>query len=123
MSLPRTRENDPFRLRHRLDWARTTERIAAGESRQSLDEDQMMQLAMARTLQIIGEAANNVTLETRRGYEMVPWTDIIGMRHRMVHVYYAVDLDVIWKTVTEHVPSLIHHLENLLEQDGNLSLD
>ena len=54
---------------------------------------------------------------------MVPWGDIIGMRHRLVHVYYAVDLDVIWKTVTEHVPSLIDHLVNLLQEDGNLKLE
>jgi uncharacterized protein with HEPN domain len=103
-----------------LESARTTEHIAAGESRGSLDGNQMLQLALSRTLQIIGEAANNVTAETRRGYVTIPWSDIIGMRHRLVHVYYSIDMDVIWKTATEYIPPLIDDLENLLEKNEYL---
>ena len=119
MFLSKTRENDPTRLLHMLEWARFTERIATGESRQSLDRNRMLQLALARTLQIIGEAANSVTADTRRGYVTIPWPDIIGMRHRLVHVYYAIDLDVIWQTATEHMPPLIDDLEHILEADAS----
>lgn len=73
-----------------LDWARASERIAARKTRVSLDEDVVLRLALTRTLEVIGEAANNVTLESRRAYPAIPWADIIGMRHRLVHVYYAV---------------------------------
>ena len=118
MFLPKTRENDPIRLRHMLEWARITERIAEGESRQSLYRNRMLQHALVRTLQVIGEAANNVTAETKNRYQMVPWPDIIGMRHRLVHVYYAIDQDVIWKTATGHVPPLVADLELILEAGG-----
>ena len=77
----------------------------------------MLQLALARTLQIIGEAANNVTTETRRGYELIPWPDIVGMRHRLVHVYYAIDLEVIWQTVDVYLPPLIMQLERILSSE------
>ena len=117
MFLRKTRENDRTRLRHMLEWARATERISANESRRSLDDDQMLQLALTRTLQIIGEAANHVTASSRRGFGTIPWADIIGMRHRLVHVYYAVDMDVIWKTVSEYIPPLIADLESVLKEE------
>lgn len=50
----------------------------------------------------------------------IPWSDIIGMRHRLVHVYYSIDMDVIWKTATEYIPPLIDDLENLLEKNEYL---
>ena len=120
MFLRKTRENDPTRLRHMLEWARSTERIAAGESRRSLDDSKKLQFALTRTLQVIGEAANDVTATSRRGFVTIPWSDIIGMRHRLVHVYYAVDMDVIWKTVTEYIPPLIADLESLIQEDEHL---
>lgn len=95
LSLRKTRENDPTRLRHMLDWARITSGIASGETRRSFDSNRMLQLALTRSLQIIGEAANNVTAESRRGFTTIPWADIIGMRNRLVHVYYAIDSDII----------------------------
>ena len=123
LSLRKTHENDPIRLRHMLEWARVTERISAGATRRSFDSNRMLQLAMARSLQIIGEAATNVTAESRRGFVMIPWADIIGMRNRLVHVYYAIDMDVIWKTVTDYIPPLVADLESVLEQDDKLLND
>ena len=112
MSLPKTLANDPTRLRHMLDWAQTSERIAARETRQSLDENVLLSLALTRTLQVIGEAANNVTSESRRAYPAIPWADIIGMRHKLVHVYY-----VVWTTVSEYVPPLLAELQRILEDE------
>lgn len=123
LSLRKTHENDPIRLRHMLEWARIINRVAAGETRRSFVGNQIMQLAMARSLQIIGEAATNVTAESRRGFVTIPWADIIGMRNRLVHVYYAIDMDVIWKTVTDYIPPLIADLESVLEQDDRLLND
>ncbi len=100
-----------------LEWAQITESFVIGQSRQSLDENRILQLALARALQIIGEAANNITDESKRNNARIPWVDIIGMRHRLVHVYYAIDLDVIWRTTTEYIPPLIKDLERLLELD------
>jgi len=100
-----------------LDWAQTSERIAARETRLSLDENVALRSALTRTLQVIGEAANNVTAESRRAYPAIPWADIIGMRHKLVHVYYAVDLDIVWTTVSEYVPLLLAELQRILGDD------
>lgn len=117
MSLRKTRENDPIRLRHMLDWARNVESIATGETRRTFDDNRILQLAVARSLQNVGEAANNITAETRRSHAAIPWVDIIGMRHRLVHVYYKVDMDVIWRTVFIYVPQLIVDLEKLMREE------
>jgi len=98
-----------------LEWAQTSVRIAAGESRLSLDDSVVLRLALTRTLQVIGEAANNVTAESRGAYSAIPWADIIGMRHKLVHVYYAVDLNIVWTTVSEYVPPLLAKLQRILE--------
>ena len=117
MSLPKTLANDPTRLRHMLDWAQTSRRIAAGKSRPSLDEDVVLRLALTRTLLVIGEAAYKVTSESRLANPAIPWADIIAMRHRLVHVYYAVDLNVIWSTASEYLPPLIAELQRILRDD------
>lgn len=117
MSLPKTLANDPTRLRHMLDWAQLSVRIAASETRLSPDEDVVLRSALSRTLQVIGEAANNVTAESRRAYPTIPWSDIISMRHKLVHVYYAVDLNIIWTTVSVYVPPLVAELQRILEDN------
>ncbi|MCY3831714.1 MAG: DUF86 domain-containing protein [Chloroflexi bacterium] len=115
--MPKTLANDPTRLRHMLEWAQTSEHLAARETRISLDESLALRLALIRTLLVIGEAANNVTAESRRAYSAIPWADIIGMRHKLVHVYYAVDLNIVWTTVSEYVPPLLAELQRILEDD------
>lgn len=101
-----------------LEWARLADQIARRESRDSLETDHTMRLALVKALQDIGEAANKVTVETRVLHQSIPWRDIIGMRHRLVHVYYAIDLNVVWKTATGHVPPLIDYLGASLEPDN-----
>lgn len=101
-----------------LERAQYAKDIALSGSRELLETNQMMKLALAKCLQDIGEAAYNVTAATRTRHQPIPWYDIIGMRHRLVHVYYAIDLNVVWKTATVHVPPLIVYLESILSPDG-----
>ncbi len=117
MYLPKTLANDPTRLRHMLEWAQTSQRISAGETRLSLEDHVVLRLALITTLQVVGEAANNITAESRREYSAIPWADIIGMRHKLVHVYYAVDLNIVWTTVSEYIPPLLAELQRILEDD------
>ncbi len=72
---------------------------------------------MVKAIEIIGEAANNVTEDTRTELHSVPWLDIIGMRHRLVHAYFDVDLNVLWKTLKEDLPPLSIALEDIF-RDG-----
>jgi uncharacterized protein with HEPN domain len=74
----------------------------------------MLVLSLVKELEIIGEAANKASAETRSQSNAIPWQDISGMRNRLIHAYFDVDLDVVWSTVTKDLPSLKAELERLL---------
>ena len=63
---------------------------------------------------IIGEAASRISEETRARHPNIPWTQIIGMRNRIVHGYFAIRLDRVWQTVQDDLPPLIAQLEALV---------
>ena len=68
--------------------------------------DRMIQDAIVRNLQVMGEAAKKVSPETRLAHPDVPWKDVAGMRDRVVHDYFGVSLDIVWDVVSNHVPPL-----------------
>lgn len=103
--------SDPIRLRHMLAASREAVGFAAGRSRGDLDRDRQLTLALVKCLEIVGEAAYALSEETRGTLPEVPWPDIIGMRHRLIHAYFDVSLDIVWKTVSEELPPLIEQLE------------
>ena len=74
----------------------------------------MLTLALLKSLEIIGEAANGVSSVIQNRYPGIPWRDIIGMRNRLVHVYFDVDLDLVWDTIRTDLPPLIVELERVL---------
>lgn len=85
--------------------------MARGRSRADLDADRMLNLAMVRLLEILGEAARRVPVEARELHPGVPWTQIIGLRSRLIHDYDEVDFDILWQIVTADLPPLIAELE------------
>lgn len=70
-------------------------------------------LSLVKDVEIIGEAATNVSKECREKHPQIPWRNLIGMRNRLIHAYFDINLDVVWQTVTEDLPSLIAELEKL----------
>jgi len=70
-------------------------------------------LALVKDIEIIGEAAYRISPATRESLPDVPWKDIIGMRHRLVHAYFDINLDVLWRTVTDDRPPLSAELERV----------
>jgi len=107
-------EPDRVRLQHMLDAARSAVRAATGRKREELEEDDLLRDALVRRVGIIGEAANNVTSEARAAMPEIPWPEVVGIRHRVVHHYFAVDLDTIWSTIQRDLPLLIRSLEAAL---------
>lgn len=85
-----------------------------GRTRSDLDTDHMLRRAVKDCIQEIGEAAAKVTDPGRSRAPRVPWTKIVGMRHILVHVYYDLDNDAIWRVVQEHLPSLVEEFEREL---------
>jgi uncharacterized protein with HEPN domain len=107
-------EADRVRIQHILDAVRQALSFARGRARSDLDSDAMLAHALVRTLEIIGEAAKGVSEETRAAHADIPWREMAGMRDRLIHAYFDVDLERVWKTVAERLPLLVGRLEELL---------
>ena len=92
---------------HMLDTARKAISKTQGLLRQAYDDDENLRLALTHLVQVIGEAARQVSQEFAREHPEIPWADIIGMRHKVVHDYLGVDEDIVWQVVTEDLPGLV----------------
>lgn len=111
------RVEDLVRIRHMIDAAENAVIFVAGRSRVDLQDDKMLQFALVRAVEIIGEAASRVSDETRATSPGIPWQAIVGMRNRLVHAYFDVDADVLWAAVKNEVPVLLAQLRALAQRD------
>ena len=106
--------NDEIRLRHMLEVAREALSFTSGRRREDLDTDRQLVLSLVKDIEILGEAASQVTQLTRGELKDIPWAVIVGMRNRLVHAYFSINLDIVWQTVQEDLPSLIADLERVV---------
>ena len=113
------RRDDGIRLRHMLDAAREAVSFARGRTRDDLDKDRQLVLAMVKDIEIVGEAATRVSEPTRRHLPELPWERIVGMRNRLVHAYFDINLDIVWKTIGEDLPELISLLEPAIPPESS----
>jgi len=111
------RRDDLIRIRHMLDAAKEALSFAKNRSRGDLDSDRMLVLSIVKSIEIIGEAASKVTQETKEAYTGLPWANIIAMRNRLIHVYFDIDLDRVWDTITDDLPQLVTSLQKMVPQD------
>ena len=109
-----SRHNPETALRQILAHAREAVAIVQGKTRTDLDEDRLLNLALSRLLEIIGEAANRVPEEIQMRYPDMPWMQMIGARNRLIHGYDSVDFDIMWVIVEKDLPVLISRLEQIL---------
>ncbi len=82
-------------------------------TQEQFNASRVHQLAVLKALETIGEAAARLAEATRKAYPEIPWREIIGMRHRLVHGYFEVDLKKVWDTVQHDLPPLIDRLERI----------
>jgi len=104
-------EADVIRLRHMRDAAREVLAFTQHRARSDLDGDRMLVLALVKAIEIIGEAAYQLSDDARDELPDIPWNDIIGMRHRLVHAYFDINLDILWQTAQDDIPALLAVLE------------
>lgn len=106
------------RLRHIRDAAEDARTFVQGRDRGDLDQDRMLSFALTRAIEIIGEAAAALPEEFKGAYPDAPWRQIVGMRNRLIHGYYDVDLDILWDTVTVHLAPLLDLVNAALAADS-----
>jgi uncharacterized protein with HEPN domain len=94
--------------------ARKIRTFCHGYDAEKFAGDEVMQHAVMRLLQIIGEAARKISPEYKDAHPQIPWTQIIGMRHRLVHEYFRVDVDLVWEAAAGDIPALIPLIEPLV---------
>lgn len=109
------KHEDKVRLRHMLDAASEIQQYVQTSKREDLDQDRKLVHSLVRLFEIIGEAASQVSEELREEVPEIPWFIIIGMRNRLIHAYFSINLDVVWRTSKDDVPSLIMELKKLLD--------
>jgi len=89
----------------------------AGMTYQAFLEDTKTQDAVVRNLEIIGEATKNLSKELRERYSDVPWKGMAGVRDRLIHHYFGVNLDIVWQIVRDELPKVASQLDKILSQE------
>lgn len=102
-----------------LDAARESASSVAGKRRVDLETDRVLLLACSRLLEILGEAASQVSPGFQAVHRGIPWPKIIGMRNRLIHAYFDINLDVLWETLEAELPPLIRALEGIPQREGS----
>lgn len=109
------RHEDWVRLRHMMDAAQKAVKYMRGRQREDLETDEPLVLSLTRLLEILGEAAGKVSKEGQKAFPNIPWPQVVGMRNRLIHAYFDVDLEQIWETVQEDLPPLITELKRSIK--------
>ena len=111
--MPRERE-DASLLWDMLDAARKLRQFVAGKTFHDYSRDEVLQAAVERKLEIIGEAARGISEQFQQDHPEVPWRGIISQRHFLAHEYGEVRQEKLWRVATVRVPELIEQLEKLI---------
>ena len=107
--------HDPLvRLRHMLDFSEQAIRLMGERSREEFVSNELLLLGQARLVEMIGEAANRVPREIQEALPDIPWVDVIGMRHRLIHGYDTANIDKIYDVVVQDLQVLVRSLKDYL---------
>jgi uncharacterized protein with HEPN domain len=107
------RAEDRVRLHHMVEAGESAVQFVAGRQRGDLDTDRLLLFALVRAIEVLGEAASQISEETRATHANIPWRAIIGMRNRLIHAYFAINTEIVWQTVTQEIPALLPQLRML----------
>ena len=96
------------------DSIKNIEKFTKGISFEEFAKSRLLIDATVRNLEVIGEAARNISGEIRTKHPQIEWRDIVGMRNRIIHEYFGVDLEIIWKAVKEELPELKKQIRKII---------
>jgi len=99
-------KNDLAYIEHILDCIRKIQGFSKGLSLKEFTKDELVQDAIIRNIEVIGEASKKISADTKKTYYEIPWKEMTGMRDKLIHDYLGVDTKVVWKTIKEDIPAL-----------------
>ena len=102
-------------IKHILENIEDIEKFSEGLDKKEFQENRLKQKAIIRSIEVIGEAAKNIPDSFKEKCPDIVWKDIIGTRDKLIHHYFGVDLNAVWKVVKEDIPELKIRIKSLLE--------
>ena len=107
------KKEDSIFIKHIKDSIGAVEEFSKRLSKEELISNRLKQSAIVREIEVICEAAKNVSKNFKDKYNKIPWKDIIGTRDIMIHRYFGVDLDVVWNIIKKDLPQLKKQLQEI----------
>lgn len=111
------KKDDSVYLRHIIDSFERIEHYLEGISKEEFFKTGSLQDAVIRQLEIMGEAARNLSDDLRLSNPQVPWRQMVGLRNRVIHAYFEVNLQIIWEIVKGDLPDLKQEIKRILENN------
>jgi uncharacterized protein with HEPN domain len=106
-------KDDLAYIDHILDSIRKINEFSNGLSLKKFKTNEIVQDAIIRNIEIIGEASKKISADTKQTYFKIPWKEIAGMRDKLIHDYLGVDVTVVWKTIKEDIPTLERQISEI----------
>lgn len=103
-------------LKHIQESIEKIEKHTKGMSEDKFENDIKTQDAVIRRIEIIGEAVKNLPLEFKKKYSEIEWREIAGMRDKLIHEYFGINLDMVWEVIRKDIPKLKKQILRLLEK-------
>ena len=117
------KRDDTIYLQHIVDAIAKTEAYLEHVDEATFNHNTLIQDAVIRQIEIIGEATKHLSRPLRKKYQFVPWSDMAGMRDKLIHAYFGVDITQVWLTATDELPGLRRAMEGIIHELQAAALD